>query len=120
MSYQFVAQLHKKAGTVERLCRVLGVSRSGYYDARQRAKLPPKACLVATQLKAEFAASGKVYGSRRLGAALRAQGLHVGRYRVRRLMRENKLRALWRRKFIHTTDSGPRAAGLSQCAGQAL
>jgi transposase InsO family protein len=106
MSYQLVEQLHKKAVTVERLCRVLGVSRSGYYGARQRAKLAPKACLVSTQLKAEFAASGKVYGSRRLGAVLRAQGLYIGRHRVRRLMRENRLRALWRRKFVHTTDSG--------------
>jgi len=106
MSYQFVEQLNKKAVTVERLCRVLGVSRSGYYGARQRTKLAPRACLVSTQLKAEFAASGKVYGSRRLGAVLRAQGLHIGRHRVRRLMRENRLRALWRRKFVHTTDSG--------------
>jgi putative transposase len=106
MSHRFIEQLHKKAVTVERLCRVLGVSRSGYYGARQRAKLSPKACLVSTQVKAEFAASGRVYGSRRLGAVLRAQGLHIGRHRVRRLMRENRLRALWRRKFIHTTDSG--------------
>ena len=106
MSYQLVEQLHKKAVTVERLCRVLGVSRSGYYGARQRTKLAPKACLVSTQLKAEFAASGRVYGSRRLGAVLRAQGLYIGRHRVRRLMRENRLRALWRRKFVHTTDSG--------------
>ena len=106
MSYQLVEQLHKKAVTVERLCRVLGVSRSGYYGARQRAKLAPKACLVSTQLKAEFAASGRVYGGRRLGAVLRAQGLYIGRHRVRRLMRENRLRALWRRKFVHTTDSG--------------
>ena len=106
MSYQLVEQLHKKAVPVGRLCRVLGISRSGYYGARQRAKLAPKGCLVSTQLKAEFAASGKVYGSRRLGAVLRAQGLHIGRHRVRRLMRENRLRALWRRKFVHTTDSG--------------
>ena len=106
MRYQFVEQLHKKAVNVERLCRVLGVSRSGYYAARQRAKMVPKACLVSTQLKAEFAASGKVYGSRRLGAVLCAQGLQIGRHRVRRLMRENRLRALWRRKFVHTTDSG--------------
>ncbi len=106
MSYQLVEQLRKKAVTVERLCRVLSVSRSGFYGALQRAKLTPKTCLVSTQLKAEFAASGKVYGSRRLGAVLRAQGLRIGRYRVRRLMRENRLRALWRRKFVHTTDSG--------------
>ena len=106
MSYQLVEQLHKKAVPVGRLCRVLGVSRSGYYGSRQRAKLAPKACLVSTQLKAEFAASGKVYGSRRLSAVLCAQGLLIGRHRVRRLMREHGLRALWRRKFVHTTDSG--------------
>ena len=106
MSYQLVEQLHKKAVPVGRLCRVLGVSRSGYYGSRQRAKLAPKACLVSTQLKAEFAASGKIYGSRRLSAVLCAQGLRTGRHRVRRLMREHGLRALWRRKFVHTTDSG--------------
>ena len=106
MSYQLVEQLHKKAVPVGRLCRVLGVSRSGYYGCRQRAKLAPKACLVSTQLKAEFAASGKVYGSRRLSAVLCAQGLRTGRHRVRRLMREHGLRSLWRRKFVHTTDSG--------------
>jgi len=106
MSYQLVEQLHKKAVPVGRLCRVLGVSRSGYYGSRQRAKLAPKACLVSTQLKAEFAASGKVYGSRRLSAVLCAQGLRTGRHRVRRLMREHGLCALWRRKFVHTTDSG--------------
>ena len=106
MSYQLVEQLHKKAVPVGHLCRVLGVSRSGYYGCRQRAKLAPKACLVSTQLKAEFAASGKVYGSRRLSAVLCAQGLRIGRHRVRRLMREHGLRSLWRRKFVHTTDSG--------------
>lgn len=75
MNYQSVEQLHKKAITVERLCHVLGVSRSDYYDFRQRAKLAPKVCLLGKQLKAGFAARGKVYGSRRLGAVLRAQGL---------------------------------------------
>ena len=58
MSYQLVEQLHKKAVTVERLCRVLGVSRSGFYGFRQRVKLAPKACWVSTQLKADFVASG--------------------------------------------------------------
>ncbi len=38
MSYQLVEQLHKKAVTVEQLCRVLGVSRSGYYGFRE----PPR------------------------------------------------------------------------------
>ena len=31
---------------------------------------------------------------------MRSKGLRIGRYRVRRLMREHRLRALWRRKFV--------------------
>ena len=106
MSYRLVAKLSEKATAVGTLCRVLGVSRSGYYGSRQRALSAPKVCATSVQLKAEFAASGKVYGSRRLGAVLCSKGVRIGRYRVRRLMREHRLRALWRRKFIHTTDSG--------------
>ena len=106
MSHQLIEQLSKKAVSVERACSLLGVSRSGYYGSRQRARSAPAGCLATTQLKAEFAASGRVYGSRRLCAVLRAKGLRLGRHRVRRLMRENRLRALWRRKFVHTTDSG--------------
>ena len=106
MSYQLVAELSEKAVTVGTLCRVLGVSRSGYYGSRQRAQAAPKVCAASVQIKAEFVASGRVYGSRRLAAVLRSRGLRIGRHRVRRLMREHRLRALWRRKFIHTTDSG--------------
>ena len=40
-----------------------------------------------------------------LSAALQLQGLAVGRQRARALMRSNGLRARWRRKFVHTTDS---------------
>jgi len=52
-----------------------------------------------------FEESGKVYNNRRIYAELRAQGLCVGRYRIRRLMRELILTVSGRRKFIHTTDS---------------
>jgi putative transposase len=107
--------LSKKAETVRQLCRVLGVSRSGYYGARQRARATPEACLVSIHLKAEFAASGRVYGSRRLCAVLRSKGLRLGRHRVRRLMREHRLRALWRRKFVHTTDSGHALPAATTC-----
>jgi len=57
-------------------------------------------------LQREFEKSGGVYGSRRLQAALRAEGLSLGRYRIRKLMRELALTARWRRKRIRTTDSG--------------
>ena len=105
MIYRSIAQLQKKAGGVARVCQVLAVSRSGYYAARRRADRGAKVCPVSIRLQAAFARSGRSYGSRRLQAALRSEGIKLGRYRVRRLMRTHGLRATWRRKFIHTTDS---------------
>lgn len=65
-----------------------GRPRSGYNVARQRAQLVSKVCLVSAQLKAEFAASCRIYARRRQGAVLRAQGLRIGRHRARRLIRD--------------------------------
>lgn len=104
MIQQLVHQLEKEAVNVTHSCRALGISRSGYYAAR-RAAAARKVCPITPVLKAAFAASGSTYGSRRLSAALCADGLAVGRYRVRRLMRGAGLRPVWRRKFIHTTNS---------------
>ena len=99
------AQSKTKKATVSQWCRVLGVSRSGWYAARQRQRGTRQSSLLSLQAKAAFNTSGQSYGSRRLSAALRAQGLVVGRHRARTLMRTNGLRARWRRKFVHTTDS---------------
>jgi putative transposase len=105
MSYQCIDQLQQKAVGVAALCRLLDVSRSGYYAARGRASQPIGVCPVTTHLQAAFAASGRSYGSRRLRLDLRDRGIEVGRYRIRRLMRINGIRPVWKRKFIHTTDS---------------
>ncbi len=56
-------------------------------------------------MQTAFQASGGNYGSRRLSASLKAQGLPAGRHRVRRLMKRHGLKARWKRKFTHTTDS---------------
>lgn len=104
MIHQLVTQWAGEA-PIKQLCRVLEVSRSGYYAARQRAKHAPVACAASVHAQAAFEASGRTYGSRRLSAALRAQGLDVGRHRCRTLMKANGLRPKWRRKFVHTTNS---------------
>jgi hypothetical protein len=72
MSFQFIEQLQHKdnAVPVEQLCRVLEVSRSGYYAARKRRQIPPAVCQASVHLKAAFAASGGAYGSRRPRAAV--------------------------------------------------
>jgi transposase InsO family protein len=62
-------------------------------------------CSESVHIKAAFAASHKAYGSRRLRTAMAQRGQPMGRHRVRTLMRLNGLRPVWRRKFVHTTDS---------------
>lgn len=105
MSFELVEQLQQKAVPVNQMCRVLGISRSGYYTARKRAQAAPAVCEASVHLKAAFAASGGAYGSRRLRTAVASRGLEIGLYRLRRLMRKHGLRSVWKRKFIHTTDS---------------
>ena len=105
MSYQLVENLQEKAVTVSQACRVLEVSRSGYYAAAKRQRTAPKVCAASVHLRAAFAASGRAYGSRRLRAALHMSSVTMGRHRVRSLTQANGLRSVWRRKFMHTTDS---------------
>ena len=108
MSYQLVEDLQKKAvpaTTVSQACRILEVSCSGYYAAARRRRAAPVVCAASVHLRAAFAASGRTYGSRRLRAALHTRGVTMGRHRVRSLMRANALRSVWKRKFVHTTDS---------------
>lgn len=104
MSYQLIDQLQKKAIPIEHSCRVLAVSRSGYYGARRR-PAKPLLCRDGVHLKAAFTASHQSYGSRRLVSALAVQGIRIGRYKARSLMRRAGLKPVWKRKFIHTTDS---------------
>lgn len=104
MTYRVVTHLQQEAVSVSDACRVLQVSRSGYY-AHRRAKPNAKSLQERTYVKAAFTDSGASYGSRRVMHALRQQGLQIGRYRVRALMREAGLRTSWKRKFVSTTDS---------------
>lgn len=105
MKYRLIQQWAEKATPVTQTCRLLAVSRAGYYQYRQRLSPPRTDARARTALRAQFEASGRSYGSRRLQHALQQQGYSMGRYRVRRLMREAGLRPIWRRKFVHTTDS---------------
>ena len=111
MSYKLIEDLQKKAApkvAASQACRILEVSRSGYYAnvaANKQCQTEPVMCAASVHLKAAFAASHKAYGSRRLTAAMAERGQAMGRHRVRTLMRLNGLWPVWRRKFVHTTDS---------------
>jgi putative transposase len=103
MKYQLISEWKEKA-EISRLCDLFDVSRSGFYAATLREKASV-ICSKSVHLKVEFARSGKSYGSRRLMAALQAKGITIGRYKVRRLMRQAQLMPVWKRKFVNTTDS---------------
>lgn len=105
MSFALVAHLQQKAYHVSHICRVLGVSRSGYY-ARCARRVRPKALREQIHVAAAFSASGSTYGSRRISHALRAQGVVIGRHRTRTLMRQAQLRPVWKRRFVVTTVAG--------------
>lgn len=104
MSYRLIQQLQKEAIPVQQSCRVLGVSRSGYYEAKRRIAKAVM-CKASVHLRAAFAASQQSYGSRRLVTAMEDAGFHIGRSKVRRLMRRAALKPVRKRKFVHTTNS---------------
>ncbi len=96
------------------LCRVFGVSTSGYYDWRERREHPaPRTTAneVLTGVITEIHAQSRgTYGSRRVHAELRlGEGIHVGIRRVERLMRNAGIEGVYRRKKHWTTRRDPRA-----------
>jgi len=96
----------KTAGrlSIHRMCEVAGFSRSGYYRYLEPA--PP--CAAAMNLRDEIqkiAVEWPAYGSRRIARELKERGWKVSRKRVQRLMREDNLLCVAKRKFIVTTDS---------------
>ena len=105
MSFEFARQLHQKAVAVDRICRLLEVSRSDYLAARRRRTVAPVVCEASVQLKAASAASECSFGTRRLRMAVASRGVVIGIFRSRRLMRRHGLRSAYKRKFVQTTDS---------------
>jgi putative transposase len=93
------------------MCRVLGVSPSGYYAWRRR-PLSGRAradVRMGAQVEAIHAHSRGTYGAPRVHAELRAAGVPVGRKRVARLMRAAGLQGVSRRKWVTTTQRDPAA-----------
>src|SRR3984957_20118698 len=79
----------------------MGIARSTFYDA-------PSAPVGDEDLFARIGAicdEFECYGYRRVGAALRHQGVVVNGKKLRRLMRENGLQPKRRRRYVITTDS---------------
>lgn len=87
------------------MCRLLTLSRSGFYAQAGRgwSTRARQDVVLTGKIKAIYERSRGSYGSPRVHAQLRAEGLCVGRKRVERLMRAAGLKGASRRKFIVTT-----------------
>ncbi len=99
---------HQADYPIASMCRLLGVSSSGYYAWRQRRpsrRAETDAALLA-EIHAAHGASRGIYGAPRIHAELAAKGIRVGRKRVARLMSGAGLAGVCRRKFVVTTVKG--------------
>jgi len=96
---------------VATVCRVLGVSASGYYawHHRPRSARAHADAALTEEIRAIHARSRGTYGAPRVHAELAAQGVHVGRKRIARLMQAAGLAGVSRRPFVTTTRRDPAA-----------
>ena len=94
------------------LCRMLGVSKSGYYAWRSRppSKRSRENAALTEKIREVHRRSRETYGSPRVHAELRSLGVDCGRRRVARLMRVAGLQGCTRGKKRRTTRRDPRAA----------
>ncbi len=107
---------HRALYPIATMCRVLGVSTSGYYawSARSPSARTTSDAALLERIDTIHAASHGTYGSPRIHAELVATGSSVGRKRVARLMKGASLRGVCRRRFVTTTvrDSARQAPDL--------
>ena len=114
MSYAFIAA-HTGEFPVGRMCEVLKVSRSGYYDWLKRKPSQRQKAneVLLAAIRREYQASRQTYGSPRIHAALQQQGITASRKRIARLMQHHGLaakRARQKRPVTTQRDPGARAA----------
>jgi putative transposase len=90
------------------MCKVMGVSRSGYYKWRNA---PPserkkRRTELTKRIKHHYEDTNGIYGSPKITDMLTKEGVIVGEKTVGRLMKENNLRSITMKKFkVTTTDS---------------
>jgi putative transposase len=102
--FRFVEQ-EKATYPVRILCRVLGVSPSGYYAWRGRgpSRRQQSDAVLAAEIRRSHVRSRGTYGVPRIHADLADAGVHVGRKRIARLMARDHLAGVHRRRFVRTT-----------------
>ena len=106
-----------KAGrglTIERMVELGGVSRASFYRFDEDAAPRPDRDMDLRDAIQRIALEWPSYGRPRITAELRRQGWMVNPKRVYRLLREDNLLCMRKRKFVVTTDSNHDRQGLSE------
>lgn len=100
MKYAFIRR-HARLFKVTRMCAVLGVSRSGYYEWRDRPE-SRRTMLdreLLQRIRLVHLQSREAYGAYKTWRVLRAKGVACGRHRVARLRRQNGIESRRKRRF---------------------
>jgi transposase InsO family protein len=106
MKFAFIAA--EKAFPVSAMCRLLGVTRQGYYAyAKRRARGRPAEVELQFQVKQAYEEGRGAYGSPRVLETLRQKGIRASKRRVERTMRGLGLQGRKRRRFRVTTKANP-------------
>ncbi len=107
MKYRFIEK-HRPGYRVEQQCRVLEVSRSGYYAWRSqqhKGKQSKKHQALIEHIRRIHQKSRQTYGSPRISAELRTEGVVCNHKRVARLMRLEGIQGCRKHRKVRTTDS---------------
>ncbi len=109
MKYAFIEDRLAQASNTHRLtmfCRMLDVSRSGYYDWVERSAQPdPDTVALDVAARAAHVRGRESYGPKRLRAELAEMGYTLSLAAIKRLRKRLSLRCRQKRRFVRTTDS---------------
>jgi len=106
VKYAFIRQ-HQGQFTIQRMCSVLGVSSSGYYDwvDRPESQRSLSNRSLTTKIRCFHQASRRTYGSPRIHHDLQYSGESAGINRVARLMKKAGIQSKMAKRFVVTTNS---------------
>ena len=110
-------QLEDKALTIEKACDLARVSRAGYYRAWEASQ--PRCAETALRDRIQqLSLNYPQHGSRRLVKLMTMEGVVINRKRMQRLMREDNLLVLRKKRYVVTTDSRHTYAVYTNLAGE--
>ena len=106
VKFEFIRE-HIECYPVENICKILSVSKSGYYywNDRKPSKRALHNLVLLEQIKIIHYRNKERYGSPRIARELKVSGFHASEKLVRKLMKQASLQSVFKRKFKTTTDS---------------